>query len=102
MQLPRIPLVIATGLPSKYGKSRCSTEAKKAFMSSRAIARFQLVCSKLSNEYTLYAYTISFVRDWFHIFIWLVPVLYRPFVAPFKTFQCGFGFVNESDDDPRL
>lgn len=41
MQVPRLPLVIATGRPRHSGRSCCSMDAKKAFMSTSAIARGQ-------------------------------------------------------------
>ena len=42
MQVPWRPLVIATGRPRHSGQSRCSMEAKKAFMSIRMMARGQI------------------------------------------------------------
>ncbi len=41
MQVPFIPLVTAMGRPHSSVKSRISTEAKKAFISIRAMARSQ-------------------------------------------------------------
>ncbi len=41
MQVPCRPLVIATGRPRHSGRSRCSMEAKKAFMSTSTMARGQ-------------------------------------------------------------
>lgn len=41
IQVPWLPLVIATGRPRHSGRSRCSMDAKKAFMSTSTIARGQ-------------------------------------------------------------
>src|SRR3990172_6331431 len=41
MQVPCSPLVTATGRPRHSGRSRCSMAAKKAFMSTRMMARDQ-------------------------------------------------------------
>src|SRR5690348_1701175 len=41
MQEPWGPLVTATGLPRNSGKSRCSMDAKNAFMSTWRMARDQ-------------------------------------------------------------
>ena len=42
MQVPCLPLVMAIGRPRHSGRSRCSIEAKKAFMSTSAMALGQV------------------------------------------------------------
>ena len=58
MEAPLGPLVTATGRPRSSGKSRCSMDAKNAFMSTRMMARGQGVGELEDMGATFWIYTV--------------------------------------------